>query len=97
MADKVAAWWQLHKTNWTRLDAIKDALQSNNKRRLLRVIEYLQSGETPCDGLTTDVYAQSIKPFVILLKKTTDKSVKDAAEQLLTNGISNNITPNKVD
>lgn len=91
MANNVAAWWHQNKAHWTRLNAIEEALKSNNKNRLLKVIAYLQNGETQCDSLTIEVYLQTIKPLVTSLKQSQYQTVKDEAEQLLKDGLSSDI------
>jgi hypothetical protein len=70
MADKVAAWWQKNKTTWTRLGALKEALQSNNEERYTKAIFYMNTfyNRTSCDGLTDEVFDTEIKPLLRALK-----------------------------
>jgi hypothetical protein len=76
-------WWQTNQGSWTRLSAIKDALQSNDENRLGEVLQFLRYGETRCDSLNTEVYLKDIKPLVVNLKQTQYQSVKEQVDLLL--------------
>ena len=73
LADKVSIWWENHNETWTRIDAIKDALLSDNTNRQYLALEYIRSGETYCENLTISNYDKEIKPILKKLKKSNDK------------------------
>jgi hypothetical protein len=83
LAQKANSWWQANQTNWTRLYAIKDALQSNDENRLGEVLQFLRYGETKCDNLNSQLYLTEIKPLVMSLKGTKYESVKVQVDLLL--------------
>ena len=83
LARKAKIWWQANQTTWTRLSAIKEALQSNDENRLGEVLQFLRYGETRCDSLNIKSYLSDIKPLVISLKQTKYKEVKEQVDLLL--------------
>ena len=83
LAKKAKDWWQANENTWTRIAAIKEALQSNDEHRLGEVLQFLRYGETKCDSLNTALYLKEIKPLVVALKNTTYKSVKEQVDLLL--------------
>lgn len=83
LAQKAKIWWQSSQASWTRLSAMKDALQSNDENRLGEVLQFLRYGETRCDSLNTDVYLKDIKPLVVALNRTKYQSVKEQVDLLL--------------
>jgi hypothetical protein len=88
LALKASQWWQKNKSSWTRLDAIKEALKSNNENRIDDVLQFLRYGETRCDGLNQTVYESEIKPLVIQLRDSKFKGVKDQVNLLLSEGLT---------
>ena len=92
MADKVAAWWQKNKTTWTRLGALKDALQSNNEVRYTKALIFMNTtyDRTSCDGLTKEVFDAEIKPLLKALK-TENGYLTLLIEKFLKDGIKENI------
>ncbi len=83
LAQKAKGWWQTNQTNWTRLSAIKDALQSDDENRLGEVLQFLRYGETKCDNLDSNVYLSDIKLLVVSLKQTKHQSMKEQVDLLL--------------
>lgn len=83
LAQKVKSWWQENQTSWTRLSAIKEALQSNDENRLGEVLQFLRYGETKCGNLNSTLYLSDIKPLVVSLKQTKYESVKTQVDLLL--------------
>ncbi len=88
LAQKAKIWWQSNQASWTRLSAIKDALQSDDENRLGEVLQFLRYGETRCDGLNTEVYLKDIKPLVVALNQTKYQSVKEQVDLLLKEDIN---------
>jgi hypothetical protein len=96
MAEKVAAWWQKNKATWTRLGALKEALQSNNEVRYTKAIFYMNTRyyRTSCDGLTDEVFNTEIKPLLKALK-TENGYLELLIENFLKDGIEEIIHFNK--
>ena len=67
---KTENWWKKNKDNWSRFNAIKEALKSNDENRLSNVFQYLRYGKTICDNLNETSYKREIKPLILLLKET---------------------------
>lgn len=82
MADAVASWWQKNKAIWTRIGALKDALQSNNTKRQLIALNYLINGFRNEEEPLTSKYLNEIAPLVLVLKKSTHKNIAQYAERL---------------
>jgi len=82
LAQKVKKWWQQKQENWTRVSAIKEALLSNNEKRQLTALNYLQNSETKCDNLKV-LYSTEIRPAVISLKQASNENIKRFVEMYL--------------
>lgn len=82
MADAVATWWQKNKATWTRIGALKDALQSNNTKRQIIALNYLINGFRNEEEPLTSKYLKEIAPLVLALKKSEIKSIVQDAEWL---------------
>lgn len=83
LAQNAKNWWQTNQGSWTRLSAIKDALQSNDENRLDKVLQFLRYGETRCDSLNPVIYLKDIRPLVVNVKYTEYESVKEQVDLLL--------------
>lgn len=78
LAERVLNWWEDNKASWTRLNALKDALSSNDEQRQGEALQYLRYGETKCDGLTIEKYESEIKPIVESIKKKNNSQSEQA-------------------
>ncbi|TAH09125.1 MAG: hypothetical protein EAZ12_06880, partial [Sphingobacteriia bacterium] len=83
LADKVKKWWTANGDKWNRIDAMKEALQSNDEYRVELVFKFLMRGE--CDELTKDVYVWEIRPIVEKLIKSPNSRIKLTAKAWLNN------------
>ncbi len=83
LADKVTKWWTLNGANWNRIEALKEALQSNDEYRIIMACDFLRRGE--CDELTKDVYVWEIRPLVEKLIKSSNTTIKARAKDWLSN------------
>lgn len=81
--ERAKSWWKLERTAWTRLGALKKALQSANARRVLTALDWLNNGETRCDSLTRRVYEESIYPLVRSLVASDDEMLSRYARDLV--------------
>ena len=87
LAVKAKQWWLTNQNSWTRIGGIKEALKSNDEKRLGEVLQFLRYGKTKCDSLNDKIYKAEIKPLVLALKKSKFKSVKEQVDLLLDEGI----------
>jgi len=78
LADSVSNWWENNKNNWTRFNALKEALSSNDEERQALALQYLRSDKTMCDGLSLDSYNREIKPLVIRIKNSGNSEAEQA-------------------
>ena len=79
---KVETWWKKNKKNWSRLNAIKEALKSNDEGRILNVLNYLRSGKSKCDNLDQNKYVTEIIPLVEELKKSNSEEINIQVNEL---------------
>lgn len=86
MADQVAAWWKKNEATWTRLGAIKEALESKNNRRIEKAVNFIKYGKSKCDGLTIEAFETSIKPILKPLLQTVDGDLKSKIESIVNEG-----------
>ncbi|MEI6265168.1 MAG: hypothetical protein WCP74_08675 [Sphingobacteriia bacterium] len=87
LAEKAANWWEQNKSSWTRVSALKTALQSNNEDCISKALNFMSdySGEkNNCDNLYT-LYKSEIRPHIILLKHSLIKSMPEKLEDYFYN------------
>ncbi|MCL9806667.1 hypothetical protein NAT51_14115 [Flavobacterium amniphilum] len=89
-------WWKKNQKDWTRMNAIKEALTSKNENQLSDVIQYLRYGETACEGLTKESYEKEIKPIVesLILSEYTDNT-RIVIEYLIRDGLGTDLKNRK--
>lgn len=81
-AEQVANWWEQNKANWTRVLALKTALQSNNEYCISKALNFMaeyESEKNNCDNFFT-LYKSEIRPHIILLKHSLIKSMPEKLE-----------------
>ncbi|MCL1938526.1 MAG: hypothetical protein FWF52_09060 [Candidatus Azobacteroides sp.] len=83
LANQVSEWWNENKDTWTRFNAIKEALSSNDEERQILVLHYLRFGKTKCDGLTLENYLSELEPLVKKIKQNESERAKLQANHLL--------------
>jgi len=83
LAKKVKKWWKENKNKWTRLNAIKSALTSNDEERLSKALQYLRFKKSECDNYNETIYIKEIKPLVENLQSTSYPDVLTDVQLLL--------------
>jgi hypothetical protein len=81
-AEQVAIWWEQNKANWTRVSALKTALQSNNEYCISKALNFMaeyESEKNNCDNFFT-LYKSEIRPHIVLLKHSLIKSMPEKLE-----------------
>ncbi len=82
LAEQVANWWEQNKTSWTRVSAIKTALQSNNEFCITKALDFMSdysSYKGSCDNYDKLFYKE-IRPLIVLLKHSLIKSIPEKIE-----------------
>ncbi|MEZ0128643.1 hypothetical protein AB9T88_02090 [Flavobacterium sp. LBUM151] len=89
LSSNAEKWWKENKKKWSRISAIKEALESNNENRLSKVFQYLRFGETKCDNLTKDIYKNEIMPIILALNKTTKyPEIQEQIDLIITDSVN---------
>jgi hypothetical protein len=78
LAESVAKWWAMNKNTWTRFNALKLALISNNLNRLSLALEFLRFDKTACDNLTLTTYKSEITPLVRKVRHSKSEEAEQA-------------------
>jgi len=78
LADSVTKWWDKNKSTWTRFNALKEALSSNNIQRQNFALYYLRFDKTNCEDLTADKYNTELKPLVEKIKSRKSEGSEQA-------------------
>ena len=79
---RAVKWWSQASAGWNRLDAVAEALKSNDPVRQVQVLDWLRFGETTCNGLTREVFTARLMPEVRRLTGASDPTVKQQADYL---------------
>lgn len=92
LSKKAEKWWKENRNRWNKISAIKEALQSNNEKRLRNVFQYLRNGDSKCDNLTKEIYQKELKPIILDLKKTTQyPEIQEQIELILKESLTSTI------
>ena len=75
--------WYRRNQSWSRYQALKAALSSDDDYRQVKALSWLRYGKTPCRGLSLERYGREIIPLVKALAAHKDKAVREQATLLL--------------
>lgn len=73
----VQNWWKENKNKWTRIDALREALKSNDITRISNAIQYVRFVNTKCDGLNLKEFLSEIGPIIQDFKKSNNQDLRD--------------------
>ena len=76
-------WWEHASGNWTRINALAEALESNDEKRQAKALFYLRNGKTRCPGLNKSYYKVHFENTVIELSKVNLDRISENAKLLL--------------
>ncbi|MBN1415167.1 MAG: hypothetical protein JW973_08720 [Bacteroidales bacterium] len=76
-------WWNKKSENWNRLDALVDALKSDNEKCQVKALFYMRNGKTRCSGLTREFYKTNLESVVRILAKDDLKRISENAKLIL--------------
>lgn len=92
LAEQVAKWWEENNTSWTRVSAIKTALQSNNEFCITKALDFMadySSYKESCDNYD-ELFYKEIRPLIVLLKHSLIKSMPEKIERYFNSKSDNN-------
>jgi hypothetical protein len=76
-------WWEAEGSEWTRLQALVEGLQSFDEKRQVKALFYMRNGTTACTGLTKDYYIDNISKEIVKLSSSDTKRVSEHARLVL--------------
>ena len=82
---KAKKWYNSQK-NWTRFDALKEALTCDDTKRQVDALLYLRTSTTKCDELSPEKYRREILPLLKPLAHSSAKRVSEQAKFILNDG-----------
>jgi hypothetical protein len=85
---KAKVWWASKNGKWSRFEALRTALASNDPWRQMKAVRWLRSSTTRCDGLDLASFKAEIRPLVEKLAQSGNRPVADPAGYLLKEGDS---------
>jgi hypothetical protein len=78
-AKRAQEWWSRRDGKWNRADALIEAIQSGDDRRIGIAFEWIRNGDTRCDGFNRDFVKTQVVPVV---KKLPNSEMKDRQDIL---------------
>lgn len=81
--DAVKDWWKAEGKDWSRLNALVDALKSFDEKRQVRVLFYMRNSESHCDGLTKEFYYEEISKEIVRLSGSDVQRISEHAKLIL--------------
>lgn len=82
LAEKATIWWEQNKESWTRVSALKTALQSNNEFCISNALSFMSDYagyKKSCDNFY-ELYNNELWPHIVLLKHSLIKSIQEKLE-----------------
>ena len=76
-------WWADEGNKWNRLDALINALSSDDEKRQAKALAYIRNGKSQCPNLTIEVYKSKIAPLINELAKSQLKRISEQAKLIL--------------
>ncbi|MBN2212635.1 MAG: hypothetical protein JW723_00195 [Bacteroidales bacterium] len=76
-------WWEARDGEWTRLEALIEALKSEDEKRQAKALFYIRNGKTKCTGLNRESYKSEIEKTIVLLSKSPLKRISEQSKLIL--------------
>lgn len=76
-------WWQNSSKEWTRLNALEQALNSDDEKSQVKALFYLRNGVTVCKGLSQKFYKSNLSKIVERLSKSETGRVAENAKLIM--------------
>lgn len=76
-------WWRSNSTEWNRLSALEDALNSPDEKRQVKALFYIRNGKTRCIGLGENFYKARLENTIMTLSKSETSRVSENAKLIM--------------
>jgi hypothetical protein len=81
--ERVKSWWKTAAAGWTRLEALEEALNSNDEKCQVKALFYMRNGKTSCRGLNEQFYKSNLEPVIMKLSKVETGRVSENAKLVM--------------
>jgi len=81
--EKVRDWWQKNHSGWNRLDALGEALKSQDEKCQVKALFYIRNGRTSCKGLDENYYKSHLEDTVKELSMVETGRVSEHAKLIM--------------
>lgn len=81
--EKARKWWNSASSGWNRLDALREALNSQDDKCQVKALFYLRNGNTLCKGLTEKYYKSNLENTVKKLSRVKQGRVSEHAKLIM--------------
>ena len=81
--EKAKNWWNSASQGWNRLDALHEALNSQDEKCQVKALFYLRNGRTRCEGLTEKYYRTHLESIIKKLAKVKLGRVSENAKLIM--------------
>jgi hypothetical protein len=76
-------WWEEESVDFSRLNALVDALRSPDEKQQVKALFYMRNGTSKCDGLSKDVYYDLLIKEVGRLSSSDIQRISENAKLIL--------------
>jgi len=80
---KAKMWWESSSRQWSRVNSLEQALNSNDEKCQVKGLFYLRNGVTACRGLTQKFYKSKLSKTVERLSKSETGRVSENAKLIM--------------
>jgi hypothetical protein len=81
--ERVRDWWKISSQRWNRLDALVEALNSQDEKSQVKALFYLRNGKTNCRGLDENYYKSYMEQVIMKLSKAALNRVSENAKLIM--------------
>lgn len=81
--EKAKAWWPSASKQWSRLNALQQALSGSDEISQVKALFYLRNGKSKCSGLTQKYYKSKLAATVEKLTKSKTDRVSENAKLIM--------------
>lgn len=81
--EQVNSWWQSSSKDWNRLNALEEALNSQDDKCQVKALFYLRNGKTRCKGLSESYYKTRLEQAVMRLSNAELNRISENAKLIM--------------
>lgn len=81
--ERAKNWWLGTAKQWNRLQALEQALNSNDEKCQVKALFYLRNGKTQCRGLTQKYYKSRLEKVINKLTRSETNRVSENAKLIM--------------